>query len=105
VDTVPATDAATGASDPGATTARAEGACYYDDEGAQDSASLFLGPPEPGAEGPAPDAVTTGLSACVNAALAGDLPEGGSYVRFETSAAGQAATLTLDSVPLSAALS
>jgi hypothetical protein len=103
VDTVPATDAATGASDPGATTARAEGACYYNDEGDQDSAHVSTAEDEE-TQTPAPDAVTAGVAACLQAASAGTFPDGGSYVRFETTVAGQAVTVTVDSVPVSAAL-
>lgn len=105
VDTVPVSDHLTGER-LGPTGAQAEGACFYEGEGGQDSASVFLGPPEPAPEASGPDVATVlaGLTACGNAVADGSTPDGGSHARFTATVAGSTVLVTADTVPVSNAL-
>jgi len=105
VSTVPASDFATGQSEtPGATGVQAEGACFHQGQGGEDTASVFLGPAEPQIDGPDADVAMSGLTACGNAALAGSLPGGGSHATFTATVAGSTVVATVGTVPVSAAL-
>ena len=105
VNTVPASDLVTG-EDENATIAAVEGqgACYYGGQGAEDEASVFLGPPAPDTTTPAAENVAAALTACGSAATDGSMPEGGSYARFTATMAGSTVAVSVDTVPLSDAL-
>lgn len=104
--TVPATDAATQATEEapaGPATpslqVSAEGACHYDGDGGQDSAGVGT------AEVDAPDqqATSSGLEACADAASNGDRPDGGSYLAVTVEAGDE--EVTVSTVPASEATS
>jgi hypothetical protein len=68
-----------------------EGACYYNGNGAQDSATVT---DAPSVDGPSQDNVEEGVNACANAAQDGSSPDGGSHVGASADAAGQSASVS-----------